>query len=715
MSRRWTLVVVVAILSIPSMAGAQISCVDPPPGLQSWWTGDGNAADVFGAWNGTLVGDATHADGIVDGAFSFDGSGGWVEVADAAAGDFGSDAFTVAFWLQSSTDGSSTYLVGKSHPDGGQGWDIRLHDRRIQLEGVNGWDPQYNLQTDQVITASQWHHIAVASDGHNVTLYVDGATSPAWTIQRQTITTAANPLRFGLTTNYGGTGLNGRIDEIMFFNRALNSTEIASISDDWVTAVCRPCTSLPTDGLAWWSADIDATDDISGFDGTLNGDATYVAGKVGNAFSFGGAGHVSLPKVPEWNFGTSDFSIVAWFASSSIGYRNIIRYHDGGGSSGWWGVRSNPDGRLQFLLADASGSPNNQTLTSTEVVADGAWHHVVAVRDASGGQLRLYLDGAEAATPIADNGYEVAGDSDTNAAIGAGLWGDSDSRWEPWIGEIDELMLFNRALTEAEVRALANAASSGVCTSCNEVSGDVVSWWRGEDDGTDSAGDNDGTEVNSAAYAAGLVGQAFSLEGSNDYVEVPHDESLSFGATDPMTIDLWAKRTGGSAVGQHLIGKRPGCGSTANYQIVLDRLVNNGVCFAGDSGSSISVCSTGGLDDLPLDEWTHIAFAFDGATGRLYLDGEEVASAAGTLGLPNTTTVRIGTSGDCGAPGIDYDFYGLIDEVEIHDRALSLGEIQSVYNAGAYGKCETVIVPEIFSDGFEDGDTSAWSADTNPP
>jgi hypothetical protein len=138
------------------------------------------------------------------------------------------------------------------------------------------------------------------------------------------------------------------------------------------------------------------------------------------------------------------------------------------------------------------------------------------------------------------------------------------------------------------------------------------------------------------------------------------------------------------------------------------------VCFAGDSGSSISVCSTGGLDDLPYDEWTHVAFAFDGATGRLYLDGEEVASAAGTLGAPNTTTVRIGTSGDCGAPGIDYDFFGLIDEVEIHDRALSLGEIQSIYNAGAFGKCEIVIVPEIFSDGFEDGNTSAWSSDTNP-
>jgi hypothetical protein len=691
------------------MVGAQTSCVDPPRGLQSWWTGDGNAADVFGAWNGTLVGDATYADGIVDGAFSFDGSGDWVEIADATAGDFGADAFTVAFWLYANTMGvTDTYLLGKSRPDGGQGWDIRLGNGTIKVVGVNGWD--FNIVSDAVIGTSQWHHVALAASTSGVVLYVDGEV--AGTSGRSTVSTASNPLRFGLTTNYGGTGLDGLIDEVIFFNRALNPTEVDSMADEWVTAVCRPCASLPTDALAWWRAESDATDDVSGFDGTLNGDATFVAGKVGNAFSFGGAGHVALPKVSEWNFGTSSFSIAAWFASSSVGYRNIIRYHDGGGSSGWWGVRSNPDGRLQFLLADASGSPNNQTLTSTEVVADGAWHHVVAVRDASGGQLRLYLDGAEAAAPIADNGYEVAGDSDTNAAIGAGLWGNSDSRWEPWIGEVDEVMLFNRPLTEEEVRALANAASSGVCTSCNEAPGDVVSWWQGEGDGTDSVSDNDGTEVNGATYAAGLVGQAFSFETANAYVEVAHDESLSFGTTDSMTIDLWAYRTGTHSTAQHLIGKRSGCGGVFNYQIVLDSLYNTGLCFATSSGATHSVCGDGEMDDLPLNTWTHIAATFDGTTKRLYLNGEEVASGVATLGTPDAASVRVGTSGTCGEFG--QEFRGLIDEVEIHDRALSRGEIQSIYNAGSFGKCEIVIEPAIFSDGFESGNTSAWSSDTNP-
>jgi hypothetical protein len=697
------------MLSIPSMGGAQTSCVDPPRGLQSWWTGDGNAADVFGAWNGTLVGDATYADGIVDGAFSFDGSGDWVEIADAAAGDFGTDAFTVAFWLYANTMGvTDTYLVGKSHPDGGQGWDIRLGNGTIKVVGVNGWG--FNIVSDALIGASQWHHVAVTATAGQVVLYVDG--EHAGTSSRSMITTAANPLRLGFTTNYGGWALNGYLDEVTVFNRALNANEVESIANDFVSKICRPCTTLPADALGWWRAEDDSTDEISGFDGTLDGDASFVVGKVGKAFSFGGSGHVALPKTAAWDFGTSSFSIAAWFASSTVGYRNIIRYHDGGGSSGWWGVRYDPDGRLQFLLADASGAPNNQTLTSTDVVADGAWHHVVAVRDASGGQLRLYIDGAEAATPIADNGYSVAADSDTNAAIGAGLWGDTGDRWEPWVGEIDEVMLFNRALLEDEIRALANASASGVCTGCNPAPGDVVSWWQGEDDATDVVGENDGAAANGASYAAGLVGQAFSFESTNAYVEVAHDESLSFGTTDSMTIDLWAYRTGTHSTAQHLIGKRSGCGGVFNYQIVLDSLYNTGLCFATSSGATHSVCGDGEMDDLPLNTWTHIAATFDGSTKRLYLNGEEVASGVATLGTPDTASVRIGTSGDCGDFG--QEFRGLIDEVEIHDRALSLGEIQSIYNAGAFGKCEIVIEPEIFSDGFESGNTSAWSLDTNP-
>ncbi len=50
----------------PAAAGSnQQSCVPPPGGLVSWWTGDGNAVDIWQGNDGTLVGDTTFAAGVV--------------------------------------------------------------------------------------------------------------------------------------------------------------------------------------------------------------------------------------------------------------------------------------------------------------------------------------------------------------------------------------------------------------------------------------------------------------------------------------------------------------------------------------------------------------------------------------------------------------------------------------------------------------------------
>ncbi len=182
------------------------------------------------------------------------------------------------------------------------------------------------------------------------------------------------------------------------------------------------------------------------------------------------------------------------------------------------------------------------------------------------------------------------------------------------------------------------------------------------------------------------MGHAFSFETGDAHVLVPHDESLSFDTTDPMSIELWAYRTGGSEEAQHLIGKRSGCsGSAFNYQIVLDSLYNTGLCFATSDGSVHSVCGDGEMDDIPLNTWTHVAATFDGTTKRLYIDGQEVASGAATLGTPDEAALTIGTSGTCADSG--QEFRGLIDEVEIYDRALTRDEVRAVYSAGAFGRC----------------------------
>ncbi|RJQ50864.1 MAG: hypothetical protein C4526_11220, partial [Nitrospiraceae bacterium] len=221
-------------------------CIQPPSGLISWWPGEDNADDISGTNNGALLNGTTFSNGKVRKAFSFDGTDDYVEITGGAF-DFGSAPFSIDFWMYSNTNGSNTYLLGKSLPDAGEGFDIRLDGNTIQVSGVNGWD--FNIVSDASITPNNWHHIAVSSTDTTTDLYIDGVLKGS--SARQYINTTANPFRIGFTTNFGGTAFNGLIDEVDIFNRALASSEIADIYASGKTGKCIPgCTDNDGDTYA---------------------------------------------------------------------------------------------------------------------------------------------------------------------------------------------------------------------------------------------------------------------------------------------------------------------------------------------------------------------------------------------------------------------------------------------------------------------------------
>ena len=75
----------------------------------------------------------------------------------------------------------------------------------------------------------------------------------------------------------------------------------------------------------------------------------------------------------------------------------------------------------------------------------------------------------------------------------------------------------------------------------------MIGWWPGDGNANDIMGSNDGTPVNGATFAAGLIGQAFSLDGV--------DDSVSFGntignlGTADFTVDLWLRTSSGASQG----------------------------------------------------------------------------------------------------------------------------------------------------------------------
>ena len=92
---------------------------------------------------------------------------------------------------------------------------------------------------------------------------------------------------------------------------------------------------------------------------------------------------------------------------------------------------------------------------------------------------------------------------------------------------------------------------------------------------------------------------------------------------------------------------------------------------------------TSGSTVLPTSTWTHVAGTYDGTTAKLYFNGELVGSATTSGALTAIAAdAKIGHNIVTGG-----NFNGLIDEVEVFDRALTQQEIQAIYNVGGFGKC----------------------------
>jgi hypothetical protein len=215
----------------------------------------------------------------------------------------------------------------------------------------------------------------------------------------------------------------------------------------------------------------------------------------------------------------------------------------------------------------------------------------------------------------------------------------------------------------------------------------LVSWWPGDGDTNDIQGNNLGTLQNGATFAPGLVGQAFSLDGVNNFIQVSDNANLKLSASESLSLDAWVKT---AKLGTQRIVSKQAEDSTSFYFL---RLTPNGTAqFAiADNFPTSSVTITG-TTNVADGTFHHIAGVRDKTAGtvKLYVDGVLEASAPDTTAgaiTGGTNSLTIGTLFFTILGPQPEFFQGLIDEVEIYNRALSAAEIQAVFNAGSAGKC----------------------------
>lgn len=250
----------------------------------------------------------------------------------------------------------------------------------------------------------------------------------------------------------------------------------------------------------------------------------------------------------------------------------------------------------------------------------------------------------------------------------------------------------------------------GVPSSCSiPTSGLVGHWAMDETTGTavsDGSGNsNNGTWSGETAVVStsGKVGTAFSLDGADDMITVPHSASLDissgytvsgwvyFDSTQAGTITpaLISKNDGGGWGSGWVMGRASGGGNIVGGKVRMVTQHNRNI-------SSPSSKASGWI--YPVDTWNYVTVSWDGNTIKYYLDGTLIES--GIISVPPDTS-----SGDLWIGHGRSNWYsvyhqGSIDEMRLYNYALSDTEVASLYGASG-GTCNVETCSSPF--GFKGG------------
>ena len=229
--------------------------------------------------------------------------------------------------------------------------------------------------------------------------------------------------------------------------------------------------------------------------------------------------------------------------------------------------------------------------------------------------------------------------------------------------------------------------------------------------------------VSTGAFPIGKVAQAIRFNGSSEYVtqDKTYKGIASSSASSSFTMEFWAKPTAtitNLAASQTTSGY---AGTSGQRYAIFPEMQDS----TTEAGAGVSVGTNGIMvtehagdylpaplvyplvdGDMPSDGWLHIAVVYESQTPKLYVNG-----VLKQTGLSSGRTVY--PSSQFG--GTSYGFYsGLLDELHIFSRALTVTEIQSIYNAGPAGLALTPTITAITpSSGPASGGTTVTITGSN--
>jgi hypothetical protein len=507
--------------------------------------------------------------------------------------------------------------------------------------------------TTTVDDPTQWHHSVFVRDaGELQKLYVDGVRVGA-VIEKNLETQffvekglldigASNYYDGGWEVPYRQTKWEGLLDEMYIYNRELTDSEVQALYNAGGLATppqtgCNGDTQRPDnlcDGLiALYPMNGDPNDvSVGGNNGTVDG-ATLTEDRFGNAnsaYSFNGSSKITVPDSDSF-INQSQFTVGAWVKWES-GKGTIVQ------QGGWCpNTATNFKGSsFGFIIGDDklkmsvnSGTGNyyeasNSIQSHQNFPQDANWHFVTSIFD--NGELSLYVDGVRdsAQTKYFDNGYWInsttkpsaestqftmMADSYDDIFIGSGFsyCGAKGNRFHinRLKGAIDDIQMYNRVLTDAEIQSLYNAANPVSQSMLEDAEdGDTTGWFIYDEKA------NGGAAL-SNVFDSDKNSQVIELAGnSSSGYKLSFDDSTNF-------IARWSMKTAtsdGHTIYWHV--------KTSGAVIYLEYRSDKPLGCHFNSKSTYAICGLGLTESLQSNSWHTITRDFKADLKAVGLDIE---------------------------------------------------------------------------------------------
>jgi len=456
-------------------------------GLKAYWSfedGIGNKATDFSG-NGhtgalTNMDNSDWISGKSGKALAFAGDNDFITLTYDTDLNFAAPA-SIGLWVRTTTDSpQALFSVSQGSTANnifqlvvGDGMTSWLDNEMITIGSIDAGDINnigYTTTSRNELFDGNWHHIFIVSNGSTWSIYLDGASKTVTVGTSSSnngwlgVVGSADTIRIAnrRVNSTDSLYLNGDLDEVRVYDRALSATEVAAIYAQTKTLhINSSRNNLLTDGLVGlWSfdgADYDGTTAYdrsgNGNNGTKAGNAKPAIGRLGQALSFDGLGdYVDFGDKSDFAL-TSDYSFSFWMRPSTVAGNTDI-FVIGGTSSGNIGntsakVRAS---RLTSSLRVVAGDtvvwvPYSLTLSSFFTANE--WVHVVCTVDTAQ-MLRCYKNGA----------FVNNLDWSDRAGVPSGNYFTLgiDRNWSAidFEGQIDEFRIYDRTLSATEILQLYN-------------------------------------------------------------------------------------------------------------------------------------------------------------------------------------------------------------------------------------------------------------------